>query len=44
MPGGPSGAVSIRILRPREPTGPLPVIVYTTAPDGCSATPTPTTD
>ena len=26
--GGPSGEVSIRILRPRTATGPLPVIVY----------------
>jgi acetyl esterase/lipase len=28
VPGGPSGEVSIRILRPRGATGPLPVIVY----------------
>ena len=28
VPGGPSGAVSVRILRPRGTTGPLPVIVY----------------
>ncbi|MDT4935788.1 MAG: acetyl esterase [Pseudonocardiales bacterium] len=28
VPGGPSGEVSIRILRPRNTTGPLPVIVY----------------
>ena len=28
VPGGPSGAVSVRILRPRGATGPLPVIVY----------------
>jgi acetyl esterase/lipase len=28
VPGGPSGQVSIRILRPRDSTGPLPVIVY----------------
>jgi acetyl esterase/lipase len=28
VPGGPSGAVSVRILRPRDATGPLPVIVY----------------
>jgi acetyl esterase len=28
VPGGPSGEVSIRILRPRAATGPLPVIVY----------------
>jgi acetyl esterase len=28
VPGGPSGAVSVRILRPRDTTGPLPVIVY----------------
>ena len=27
-PGGPSGEVPIRILRPRDATGPLPVIVY----------------
>ncbi|MDQ1667439.1 MAG: acetyl esterase [Actinomycetota bacterium] len=28
VPGGPSGSVSVRILRPRGSTGPLPVIVY----------------
>jgi acetyl esterase len=28
VPGGPSGEVSVRILRPRGATGPLPVIVY----------------
>ena len=28
VPGGPSGEVPIRILRPRDATGPLPVIVY----------------
>ncbi|MDQ1496496.1 MAG: acetyl esterase, partial [Actinomycetota bacterium] len=28
VPGGPSGEVSIRILRPSGTTGPLPVIVY----------------
>jgi acetyl esterase len=28
VPGGPSGAVSVRILRPRNSTGRLPVIVY----------------
>jgi acetyl esterase len=28
VPGGPSGEVSIRILRPRASTGSLPVIVY----------------
>jgi acetyl esterase len=28
VPGGPSGAVSVRILRPPNSTGPLPVIVY----------------
>jgi acetyl esterase len=28
VPGGPSGRVSVRILRPRGSTGPLPVIVY----------------
>src|SRR5207237_9381545 len=28
VPGGPSGAVSVRILRPRGTTGSLPVIVY----------------
>jgi acetyl esterase len=28
VPGGPSGAVSVRILRPRGTTRPLPVIVY----------------
>jgi len=28
VPGGPSGTVSVRILRPRGATGPLPVIVY----------------
>jgi acetyl esterase/lipase/alpha-beta hydrolase superfamily lysophospholipase len=28
VPGGPSGAVSVRILRPHGSTGPLPVIVY----------------
>ncbi len=28
VPGGPSGQVSIRILRPRAATGPLPVILY----------------
>ena len=28
MPGGPSGEVPVRILRPRDATGPLPVIVY----------------
>jgi acetyl esterase len=28
VPGGPSGAVSVRILRPRNSTGALPVIVY----------------
>jgi acetyl esterase len=28
VPGGPSGTVSVRILRPREAAGPLPVIVY----------------
>jgi acetyl esterase len=28
VPGGPSGTVSVRILRPRATTGPLPVIVY----------------
>ena len=29
VPGGPSGQVSIRILRPRGATGRVPVIVYT---------------
>jgi acetyl esterase/lipase len=28
VPGGPSGAVSVRILRPRNSTGRLPVILY----------------
>jgi acetyl esterase len=28
VPGGPSGEVSIRILRPRAAAGPLPVILY----------------
>jgi acetyl esterase len=28
VPGGPSGDVSVRILRPRGATGPLPVILY----------------
>src|SRR3954465_13371844 len=28
VPGGPSGAVSVRILRPRNSTGPLPVVIY----------------
>jgi acetyl esterase len=28
VPGGPSGEVSVRILRPPSATGPLPVIVY----------------
>jgi acetyl esterase/lipase len=28
VPGGPSGEVSVRILRPPAATGPLPVIVY----------------
>ena len=28
VPGGPAGEVSIRILRPRGASGPLPVIVY----------------
>ncbi len=28
LPGGPSGEVSVRILRPRGAVGPLPVIVY----------------
>jgi acetyl esterase/lipase len=28
VPGGPSGTVSVRILRPGEAAGPLPVIVY----------------
>src|SRR3954447_12058309 len=28
VPGGPSGEVSVRILRPRDTTGPLPVIFY----------------
>jgi acetyl esterase/lipase len=28
VPGGPSGTVSVRILRPRGANGPLPVIVY----------------
>jgi len=28
VPGGPSGTVAVRILRPREAAGPLPVIVY----------------
>ena len=28
VPGGPSGTVSVRILRPRAAAGPLPVIVY----------------
>jgi acetyl esterase/lipase len=28
VPGGPAGEVSVRILRPRGATGPLPVIVY----------------
>ena len=28
VPGGPSGEVPVRILRPRDATGPLPVIVY----------------
>ena len=27
-PGGPSGEVPVRILRPRDAAGPLPVIVY----------------
>src|SRR5437667_6332690 len=27
-PGGPSGEVPVRILRPRDAVGPLPVIVY----------------
>lgn len=29
IPGGPSGQVSIRILRPVSSSGPLPVILYT---------------
>ena len=29
IPGGPSGQVSIRILRPKNARGPLPVILYT---------------
>jgi acetyl esterase len=29
IPGGPSGQVSIRILRPVETTGTLPVLLYT---------------
>src|SRR3954465_3011772 len=28
VPGGPSGSVSVRVLRPLGTTGPLPVIVY----------------
>ena len=28
VPGGPSGEVSVRILRPKGATGPLPAIVY----------------
>jgi acetyl esterase/lipase len=28
VPGGPSGTVSVRILRPRGAAGPLPVVVY----------------
>jgi acetyl esterase len=28
IPGGPSGEVSVRIVRPRGATGPLPVVVY----------------
>src|ERR1700694_4009004 len=28
VPGGPSGEVSIRILRPRQATGSLPAILY----------------
>jgi acetyl esterase/lipase/thioesterase domain-containing protein len=28
VPGGPSGEVPVRILRPRDAAGPLPVIVY----------------
>jgi len=28
VPGGPSGSVSVRVLRPLGATGPLPVIVY----------------
>ena len=28
VPGGPSGDISVRILRPRGATGPLPVVVY----------------
>ena len=27
VPGGPSGDISVRILRPRGATGPLPVVV-----------------
>ena len=28
VPGGPSGEVSARIMRPRGATGPLPVVIY----------------
>ena len=28
LPGGPSGSVSVRIIRPPQATGPLPVILY----------------
>jgi acetyl esterase/lipase len=28
VPGGPSGEVSVRIMRPRGATGPLPVVIY----------------
>ncbi|MDO3412247.1 alpha/beta hydrolase [Saccharibacillus sp. CPCC 101409] len=28
IPGGPSGEVSVRILRPKGATGPLPVLIY----------------
>ena len=43
VPGGPSGEVSVRILRPTGASGQLPVILYPTAPVGCSATHTRTT-
>ena len=43
VPGGPSGSVSVRVVRPLGATGPLPVISTFTARAGCSATHTPTT-
>jgi acetyl esterase len=43
VPGGPSGSVSVRILRPRGSTGPLPVIVYIHGAGWSSVTRTRTT-